>query len=293
MNILPLVFAVMTVFALVCITFLKDVKGFHYAEIGSNNMHVTEKKVNNAIASKTYRDADGESIQKKASGTKKPKTFYSKRSYFPPFVTSKFNIAPLVQSDGDYKMHALYEPLAEMLRLHYKSALFKTEKIEYRLLDAILAKAKKFAESTDLAEFSPDDPALRSIYYKMLKGTNQYILKGTIPPLEDVVTLRKGAAAIHFSFASPVILKALFGDKIAKEITDEEQKKWKETNKYYFFSKDELQAVLMKNPILASKYNQLELFVDYSKEMPEKKEVGGYDKVSGLSMKKSLNLSTK
>src|ERR1700722_6784574 len=246
MNILPLVFAILTIFAFISLTFLKEVKGFYIAEIASKSLHTTERTVSNKIASKAYRNAEGETIQKKNSDPnhQQPKTFYCRRSFFPPFENSKFNIAPLIAYEGECKLHPLYEPLAEMLRRLYKEELFSADKMEYRLLDAILAKARKeSAETIDLARLYPDDPALRKVYYNMLKGTNQYALKKSMPPLKDVVTVRKGAAAIYFSFASPILLMTLFGDTIAQHIMGEDLKKRTQTNKYYFFPKEELQAL--------------------------------------------------
>lgn len=152
--------------------------------------------------------------RKERRSTKKKITLnkQNRRSIFPnvlssPFDNSKFNIAPLIKHEGDFKLHPLFEPLAEMVRLLYRNNLFerkpRLEKVEYRLLDALIMQARKYPEREDLAEVFPDDPVLRNIYYKMLKGTNQYSETEGIPPLGDFVAIQNDANAISIYFASP------------------------------------------------------------------------------------------
>jgi hypothetical protein len=291
-NILPLIFTFLILFTCIASTFSKEVKSFFLSETTLNSFDRTERKMNNTIACKAYRKMKGEPINKKESGEKKPKqsTYFSRRSFFPSFENSKFNIRPLIKDEGELKLHPLFEPLAEMLRLLYKRTLFDreshSEKIEYRLLEAILNKARKHPEAKDLSELCPDDLTLRSLYYKLLKGTNQYRQKESIPPLGDFVTLRKEGAAIFFSFASPTLLTAIFDHATAEHILEEERKKWEQSNKYYYFSKEDLQSLLMKNPSLASKYTTLESYLDYSKQIRARKEIGSIDPKTGLSIKK-------
>jgi hypothetical protein len=201
-------------------------------------------------------------------------------------------MGPLVKYEGDLKLHPLFEPLAKMLRLLYGERIFDpephSEKIEYRLLEAILIKARKNPENKELAQFFPDDPALSKVYYKMLRGTNQYNKKDGVPPLGDFVTFHKDAPAIFFSFASIVLLEALFDQKVAEQISQEERKKWELLNKYYYFSKEDLQLLLSKTPTLASSYSTLESYLDFSKQIKPRKEIGGIDNNTGLSIKKSI-----
>jgi hypothetical protein len=293
-NILPLIFTFLIIFSSIAFTFLKEVKSFYLAETTLNSFNRTERKVNNAIVQKAYRKAKGEAINKKENNSEqtKPKVYFSKRSFFPPFDNSKFNIAPLIKHEGDFKLHPLFEPLAEMVRLLYGNNLFerkpRLEKVEYRLLDALIMQARKHPESEDLAEVFPDDPVLRNIYYKMLKGTNRYSQTEGIPPLGDFVTIQNDANAISFYFASPLLLEALFGKEIALNVMQEEFEKWESSGKYHFYSKEDLQALLMKNPVLASKYSTLEPFFDFAKQFKPRTEMGGTDPKTGLSVKKNI-----
>jgi hypothetical protein len=290
-NILPLIFTFLIIFACLAFTFLREVKSFFLSETIINSLYHTERVMNNKIAYKTYRKIKTEAIHKKGSDTQKSSSsYYSRRSFYPPFEDSKFNLGPLIQYEGECKLHPLFEPFAEILRLLYKKTLFATQphsgKIEYRLIEAILAKSRKVPEVKNLSELYPDDSALAALYYKMLKGTNQYNQKKSIPPLGDFVTLQKEPVAIFFSFASPVLLQAFFTHEIAEHILEEERKLWEKSNKYQCFSKEDLQSLLMKNPILAAKYSSLESYFSYSKQFKTRSEIGGIDSNTGLSMKK-------
>ncbi len=290
MNILPLILTFLIIFACISFTFLKEAKSFFLAETTLASFHKTERELNNKITARVYRKAGGEPINKKqpaAAKSKKETTYFSRRSFFPPLEESKFNIGPLVKYEGDIKQHPLFEPLAKMLRLLYKP-FFDSEKIEYRFVQTMIAKARKFPEPTDLAELFPDDLKLRTIYYKMLKGTNQYNQKGSIPPLKDFVAWKKDGPALFFSFASPIALKSLFDKKMADTIVQEEKKKWEQSGKYYYFSKEDLQQLLVNNPALTSQFTNLDPYLDYSKQINRREEIGGIDPKTGLSVKKFL-----
>jgi hypothetical protein len=294
-NILPLVFTFLIIFLCIASTFLREVKSFDLVETVLNSFNRTERQLNNTIASKAYRKMKGKAINKKDTGSTqtKKRTYTSRRSFFPPFENSKFNLEPLIKYEGEFKLHPLFEPLAEMLRLLYKKTIFDRhphlEKIEYRLLDAIIIKARKHPEAEDLSELFPDDPELRSIYYKMLKGTNQYNEKKGIPSFGDFASLRKKTPALFFCFASPPLLEALFNHEIATHILQEEQKKREESNTYHYFPKEDLQILLMKNPTLSSRYSTLEPYIDHTQQMEPRREIGGIDRTTGLSVKKPLH----
>ena len=182
--------------------------------------------------------------------------------------------------------------LAEFLRLLYKNCLFAkvphSEKIEYRLIESMIKKARKLPDLDNLAELYPDDPVLAKIFYKMLKGTNQYDRNRGIPPLADFISLNKEKTSAHLSFASPILLEALFGDEIAVQILQEEKKKWEDTNKYYYFSKEDLQAAVMKNPARVPALSSLESYINYSKQRTPLTQIGGRDKKTGIGIEKAL-----
>ncbi len=164
----------------------------------------------------------------------------------------------------------------------------KTEKIEYRLIAEMVKKARKLGEVESLAELYPEDPVLKRVYYKMLKGTNQYNREEGIPPLGEFLSIRKGGKAIFLSFASPLLLEAFFGLEISLEILKVEREKWESSNKYYFFSKEDLEAVLMKNPIKAPLLHTFDPYLEYSKQFDKRTQLGGRDKTTGIAVEKSF-----
>lgn len=290
MNILPLIFAFLLIFSFFAFNFLKEGKSSFLAESVLDSYNRVESNLQNRAARKTYTKLKGETIQSKtinASRNQQTNNLVSYRTLFPLLETSKFNLAPLIKDGGEFKLHPLYQPLANLLHILYGENLCKTEDMEYRVLDALLPNARKNPDMESLAELVLDDPLIQKIYYKMLKGTNQYqVGKEGIPPLEDFITVRKENSAIFFSFASPGVLEALLGEEITSRILLEEEKKRKETNKYYYFSKEELQALVMNSPAQFSNFSSLDSYIDYSKQFKSRKERGGKDEKTGLSLKK-------
>ena len=223
MNILPLVFTFLIIFSCISLGLFREIKSFFLIETTLESYHRTERVLNNAINQKSYRKIKGEATSSKAPSQHKSKSFSftSKRELFPSLENSKFNLSVLVKHVGEFHLHPLYEPFAEFLRLLYKKKIFDKEEradVEYFLLEAMLKKAQKSPNTQDLAELFPEDPVLAKIFYKMLQGTNQYTRTAGIPPLRNFVSLEPESKAVSLSFASPVLLEAVFGSKIASII---------------------------------------------------------------------------
>ena len=307
MNLLPMIFAFMVIFGVLALTFIRETKSFHILESSFEGQHRTERRVNNTIVSKAYRKIKSEGTipsQKQPSLPTKKGVFESRRQFFPPFENSKFNLAKLFESDEDLRRHPLYEPMATLLRLLYEKPLFSKLSrpgIEYQILDALLNKAKTLKSqgadpvpgqakiTEDLSELGPDDPALRPIYYKLLKGTNQYSEKGGYPPLGDYFCIDKGKLPISLSFASPQLLEALFGKEIKAFILDKEEMEWAKEHKYVYFSKEDLQTLLNQYPVKAQGFTLIEPFIDTSKQFAPRSECGGKDQITGLTVRKKLH----
>jgi hypothetical protein len=287
MNILPFIFAFLFVFSFFAFNFLKEKKSFVLTETVLDSHNRVESNLQNKIVSKAYAKLTAEPKPTNPTAKQTPKSFVSYRTLFPPMETSKFNLTPLIKDTTEFKLHPLYEPLANLFRVLYGKTLYKTENIEYRILDALLTKARKNPELENIADIDLDDPTIKNIFYKMLKGTNQYeVGKEGIPPLEDFLAIGEENTAISFSFASAALLEALFGEKITAHIFLEEEKKRKELNKYYYFSKEELQALATKNPAQFSNFSSIEPYINYSKKVKSRKEKGGKDDKTGLAIKK-------
>lgn len=293
MNILPLVFTFLIILSCIAFTFLREVKSIFLVETSLEGFNRTERVVNNTIVKKAYRKIKGETTSKNNSQNKNNGTgaYVSQRSAFPPREESKFNLGVLIQHQGEPTLHPLYEPLAEFLRQLYKTRLFDRqphpEKIEYRLIGVLLKKAHDHSAAKTLVELCPDDPDLAKLFYKMLKGTNQYSRDQGIPPLGDFICIAQDKTAASLSFASPRLLEALFSPKIAGLILEEEQKKWEELGKHDYFSKEDLQALIMKNPQQAASYSSLEPYLNFSKQSMQRLLIGG-DKKTGIGVERQI-----
>lgn len=292
MNILPLIVAFLFVFSFFAFNFLKEQKSFVLTETVFDSYNRVESNLQNNIVRKAYSKFKTEAPPPKTTNPtakQTPKNFVSYRTFFPPLETSKFNLTPLIKDTAEFKLHSLYEPLANLFRILYGKTLYKTENIEYSILDAMLMKARKHPEMENLADIDLDDPAIKIIFYKMLKGTNQYqVGREGIPPLGDFLAIGKENYPISFSFASAALLESLFGKEITTHIFLEEEKKRTELNKYYFLSKEELQALVTKNPAQFLNFSSIEPYIDYSKQFKSRKETGGKDEKTGLAIKNQM-----
>lgn len=295
MNILPLVFTFLLILSFITLTFLRETKSIFLIEHSVNGFRRIERVVNNQIVQKAYKKISGEAIAKKKTGepkNKKKKKLHSVREIFPPLKTSKFNLGPLIEHQGEINQHPLYEVLAAFLRILYQKSLFahelKAEKIEYRLIHAWIKSAQKIEDVEDLAELHPDDLDLAKVFYKMLRGTNQYTRTEGIPPLGDFLLISEKKTAVSLSFASQSLLEALFGEECASQIMQVEQKKREETSSQYYFPKENLPQLLANEPARAASLPTLDPYIDYSKEQTKRELVGKRDDTTGIAFEKNI-----
>jgi hypothetical protein len=297
-NVLPLVLTFLLLFSWLSFTFVREVKSALIVEAILQGYNRAERKVSNLIVCKAYREKAKESSTKTNSNPDKPKdtskkskTFASIREQFPPLEESKFNLGPLVECQEEPKLHPLYEPCAELLRLLYKKRLFDRyphpQKVEYLILDTLLKKARANPDE-EWITFSPEDPLLAKLFYKMLKGTNQYDADQGIPPLRDFFRLNEDQFAVCCNFASTTLLKAMFGPTITTAILTEEAHKSKEQDKRVLFSKEEFAAVVLKHPKYASLFSTLNPYLNFSKRPKKKQRIGEKDSLTGITIQKSL-----
>ena len=295
MNLLPLIFVFLVIFGGISLTFLRDAKSFFILESSIEGYHRTDRVVSNALVKRAYRKIKTAPLVKKENktGPKKAVEYQSYRLLFPPLDNSKVNLAPLFEYEGEIRLHPLYQSLATFLRLLYQEQLFSKEsssqKIEYRLLDALLNKGRALKGDVELTDLMPDDLKLQPLYYKMLKGTNQYDQEKGFPPLEDYFCVREGKVPISFSFASPPLLEALFGKSVKEKILLEEYNKWASAEKYVYFSKEELQSLISQDPLRASSFSTIETYLDYSKQFTPRTDLGGKDNGTGIVIRKKID----
>lgn len=291
MNILPMVLTFIFIFSFIATTLMREHKSYSLIETTRSGYQRTERQVNSAIVRKAYlKDTYKKGDQKESEPTKKAQGYVSKRTLFPPSDNTKFNLTALIKYDGELKLHPLYEPLAEFLRLLYQERLFaheeNREKIEYALIEEMVAKARRIGEVEQMSQLFPENPQLKKTFYKMLKGTNQYNREQGFPPLEHFFCVGKTNKAFSLSFASPLLLEALYGTEISLGMLKLEQDKWEESKKYYFFSKEDFQPFQLKFPAVTSLITAIDPYIDYSKRLTKREQAGARDPATGISVEK-------
>ncbi len=293
MNILPLVFAFLIIFSYVGYGFMRDVKSYSLAETAIVGYDRAERAIASALAKRQYHKIEGEELKTKDKQPpiQKSGNYTSRRTLFPSPEISKFNLGPLVKYQGDLKLHPLYEPLAAFLRLLYQEKVFlkdpSQERVEYRLIEEIVQSAREKPDADSVAELSPRDPKLKQLFYKILKGTNQYGRAVGIPPLSHFLFCDKEGKAVSVAFASPLLLEALFDSAITGAILKHEREEWEKSNTYHAFSKADLEALCIKNPALAPLVASLQEHLNYSRRFPARDKIGGRDKKTGIALEQN------
>lgn len=292
MNILPLVVTLLLVFAALCASFLRDVKSFNLTALTYKSHYHTDKAMRNALIKKQFTKVKNtpseEPAQKKAQTT--PKTPPCKRGYTPPIEPSKFYLKALNSSSMPLHENPLYEPLAKFLRALYGKQLFEKhnapEGIEYSLIEAIATKLAKNPICKQLSELYPDDPLLKSFFYKMLKGTNYYSETEGIPPFAHFFSLDKSEKAIHINYSSKELLTTLFGEELFQEILN-----WEETQR-----PSRLLSAKEFEQLTSSKYQESRLvsalspFISYSKHSVKQKQLTRRDSHTKLGIERAASL---
>ncbi len=249
MNILILVSSFLVILALGAYTLTKESTSGMQSQAHFSTFLALEKKAHNTIQRHLYRLASNKTSSTNEQKEKKEKILIS-RTPKNPTDQSKLNLAFLMDAPSPAFSARLYEIAASLLRtLYQETEIEKTAlklgvaDFEYQLLDALIEKGKKEKgkKSFSFESLVPEKNSLKELYIKMVKGTRLYDLnhhKG-YPPLSDFFVLDKDAKKknpLFFCFASPLVLKAAFGDALGQHILDHETKGP--------LTKDELQALL-------------------------------------------------
>jgi len=141
---------------------------------------------------------------------------------------AKINLWPLIQ-EGREEHQVLYEMAAKLLRTFYTRGLYDKPRLEYRLLDAILASSKSALQKKTpfaLEKLSLGDESLQLVYYKMLKGTKEWDLRSEIgyPSLLDYIKAEQTEEKICLFHAHPDLIGVFFGIKAAQKLFAEMHK---------------------------------------------------------------------
>ncbi len=298
MNVLPLVLSFLFIFSIMVSSLLKSHQDAFSSELSFLSYHRTQRSVTNRVitrehASKRRNAAKKQTQAKKNANKATHKVYQSRRMFIPAYDTAKLNLTPLLSISSDPHLDPLYEIAASLLKTLYEQPLFKNKsRTEYQLLDAMIKAAHESKkENPVITDLFPKDPELRTLFYKMVKGTNAFDItsKQGIPPFGEFFRCGDTLTAIHFSFASPPLLEAIFGKKIADHILAEERKGWEEKRAYVYFEKELLSSKFPGQTSANAHFEGLEKYISYSKEFPILQAMSGRDAKTKLSVTEKVS----
>ncbi len=296
MNILPLVCGFLIVFAILSATFVRNHHSVILTERSIASASLTQRALLNAIEKKQFSKAPNIStpIDSLKGKIKNPLHL---RSITPPVEYAKLNISTLFENSINPKANPIYKVASRLIAsLYSHTPIFKNasvQKLEEKILDAIIQKGISLKTSTSLNELFPDDPALKEIYYKMLKGTNSCKIAENIgtPRLSDFFSCskQKQENTLYFAFASKPLLEALFDQEIALKIISLEKMNIQNKNPPYSLGKNELQTLLLNTSSHQLSLSLFEPYLNYGKQIPAKKTIARVDSSTGLMFRKKIN----
>ncbi len=230
MNILILVGSFLLIFSFGIATFIKhSASGILKQTYFSSVMEVERDLHNRAQATQYQRAITRERKPKEEKKPRAPRAKKFSRDKAAPNEKSKFNLIPLFTPSAEHDQ--LYEIAAKLLKDIYgdtgiskAASQLSVSNFEYKILDALIAKAHTEKEFVSLEDLAPEEHNLRELFLKMMHGTKHYTLatKQGYPPLGDFFLLHNKRKAICFCFASTPLLNATFGTKITQYILEEE-----------------------------------------------------------------------
>ncbi|MEI8328872.1 MAG: hypothetical protein WCG14_02595 [Chlamydiia bacterium] len=203
-------------------------------------------------------------------------------------VHSKFNIAPLLSAEPENPQIAfILQSLLEQLYGH--TAFIKEAGIDnvcYEIVSLMQINGKKQSSVSELQQLSFEQEPLKTLFYKMLKGSGYYDIatQQGHPPLSDFLSIEKEEKKpIFFYFASYPVLKAFFGQSLADEIIEQENRKSQMHGRRKVLSKEELSTLLLASN--NTKLQQIQELLSFSKSRGSLQSVSYKDRQSKVYTK--------
>lgn len=285
MNLLPFVCALLVIFGLLSTSLFRERLSLSNLKSSCQGILRAERKSRNRLEAAEYKHHLKENSTKEKTDNPviKPEPKPKKENKSDVFTNrdaqifttnTKLNLSPLLSKENPL----LYETAARYIRSLYSNASFYKEGLEKQILDLIISQGAAAKECTSFADLFPQDPALATIFYKMLKGTGSYDLgsgKG-YPPFDNYFQLSEGSGkSVNLHYAPTRLLRSLFGEPIAAAIFKEESVSGSR------ISKEKFEELLMKNHLNAQTFEPL---LSYSSVKTISQIVTVRDKESGISV---------
>lgn len=185
----------------------------------------------------------------------------------------KLNLSSLINDSGKWPVLELVT--AAYIKELYSGASFypKEKDFEKKFLRTLIATLKESKDRPPLHELQFKDQAMQAIFYRMLRGTNTYVLnpKKGIPPFGDFFTFEPSEKPpMNLHYANLSFLSALVGHKGAQKLKTSEEECFKnnpEKKRYQCpYSFEELRQ-LLDDPKLTDLSERLSLLDQKYKAM--------------------------
>jgi len=220
MNILPFVFSILLVLSFSAAALFQKHFSSRRSHTAFLGLRQAELSILRQSEEKQFQELPGIPIELPKKTKPSNPTQKSDPAPWPVVnpVCSRLNLYPLI-IDGRTLHPALYDLAANTLRLFYHDQFGSEKRMEYRLLDALLAGAKKelphMGADLPLETIPLSSPSLQLLYYKLLKGTkhsNLFSAQG-YPSLIDFFKIEQAVGKICLFHAHPHMLTSFFGLK--------------------------------------------------------------------------------
>src|SRR3990167_4923179 len=228
MNLLGLVFSVLLMLSIsTYLSFDKQVinsrlRSTYVAHLKSN------RNILNSYQSAVYKNIKGKTTQASShrSSSEEGEDLSAEDSpLFPNRECARLNLWPLVQ-EGKDSHPFLYERIAHLIREFY-GPLSSEKRFEYHMLDLLISQIQEKPLSA-LEKLPLKNPAMQTIYYRMLKGTKTWDLSTHtgIPPLLDYLKIEPAIdPKVCLYHAHLDMLTLLFNPQMAQKLHKEIHKK--------------------------------------------------------------------
>lgn len=298
MNILPFVTIFLIILAIFSFSSFKDYK---IAILKKNTVEGSisaEREARNILVEKAFQKAPKKRLEKIEKGKKTDKKNTLTEDHFnrdDPQRWVKISLEVLFQ---DEKHPVFQEMIVKILDSFYSHTEFyhhsSSKNLAKDLLDALIKKAKKLSEETDTKKLNfldlyPDDEVLSRVYYKMLKGTQEYnlVMKKGYPPLTDFFTLDiPSRKPVHFAGLSTPLLSAIFGDKVKKDILQEEASIRLANQHRFILDETGLKNILHKSIHDNTEVDKMMEYFDFSRPVKRKLDIVCFEKNTHIKVTK-------
>ena len=290
MNILFFVSSFLVILSFLCASTFHTVASFESEKTSFLGNMVGLRQTRTLWQRKLFVDATKAPTPQAAASNKIPKIikdYTSHRKRRIPTHYSKLNISDLLNNDLSSKQ--LQKTVSTLLKNLYGNTPFikesGVEHFEEALLKEMIKAYKKTKSLSDLQDLSPDLEPLKTLYYKILKGSGDYDLEKRqgYPPLSDFLFLdEKERKPIYFHFASYPLLVALLGEDLAGEILEKEETKSKTDGGRRTLTEDEFKALLISHRGFKTNSSEIEDLLNFAKKKILLESLSYKDKKTGV-----------